>query len=279
MTSPMVTSEWLAEHLDDPNIRIIEVASKKAEGDPYPDGHIPGAIRWFWKDLCWHDTDREFVTPEKLAERLGASGVGPEHDLVLYGDPVQYGNYAFWALVMAGRKKIKLLDGSRKKWLAEGRPMTKEVPAFEAVAYAPEPADLSMRVGRDDVRAHLGDAKRFLLDLRSPEEYSGERVMEYGQFDHGAERGGRIPGAAHLFFKELLNEDDTYKSPDELKRILAGAGAEPEKYDDMVVYCRLSHRASLAWTALAYILGYDNVKIYDGSWTEWGSIVGFPVEK
>jgi thiosulfate/3-mercaptopyruvate sulfurtransferase len=198
---------------------------------------------------------------------------------VLYGDPVQYGNYAFWALTMAGRKNIKLLDGSRKKWLAEGRPMTKEVPSFDAVAYAPEPADESMRVGRDDVRAHLGDAKRFLLDLRSPEEYSGERVMEHGQFDHGAERGGRIPGAAHLYFKELLNEDDTYKSPDELKRIFAGVGAEPKKYDDMVVYCRLSHRASLAWTALAFILGYDNIKIYDGSWTEWGSIVGFPVEK
>ena len=279
MTSPMITSAWLAEHLDDPNIRIVEIASKKDEGDPYPAGHIPGAIRWFWKDLCWHDTDREFVTPAKLAERLGASGVGPSHTLVLYGDPVQYGNYAFWALTMAGCKDVKLLDGSRKKWLAEGRPMTTDVPEFDPVVYAPGPPDQTMRVGRDDVRAHLGNPRRFLLDVRSPEEYSGERVMEYGQFDHGAERGGRIPGAKHLFFKELLNEDDTYKSPDELSRIFAGVGVEPEKYGDLVVYCRLSHRASLAWTALAFILGYDNVKIYDGSWTEWGSIVGFPVEK
>jgi thiosulfate/3-mercaptopyruvate sulfurtransferase len=280
MTSPMVSTEWLAEHLDDPDIRVVEISSKKDKNeDPYWQGHIPGAIRWFWKDLCWHETDREFVTPEALAERLGACGVGSDHTLVLYGDPVQYGNYAFWALTMAGRENMKLLDGSRKKWLAESRPMTTEVPNLQPVDCPPGRANMSMRVGRDDVRAKLGDPRRFLLDLRSPEEYSGERVMENGKFDHGAERGGRIPGAVHLFFKELLNDDDTYKSPDELKRIFSAVGAEPEKYDDLVVYCRLSHRASLAWTALAYMLGHDNVKIYDGSWTEWGSIVGFPVER
>ena len=136
-----------------------------------------------------------------------------------------------------------------------------------------------MRLGRENVRENLGKEGRFLLDVRSPEEYSGERVMELGKFDHGAERGGRIPGAKHLFFKELLNDDDTFKSPEELTAALNGVGADPEKVDEIVAYCRLSHRATLAWTAMTYILGWEDVKIYDGSWTEWGSIVGFPVER
>ncbi len=278
MTSPMVDTAWLAEHLDDPDVRIIEVESDP-DGKAYDEGHIPGAIRWFWKDLCWHDTDRQFVTPDELAKRLGAAGIGDRTTLVLYGDPVQYGNYAFWALKMAGHPDLRLLDGARRKWLADGREFTTDVPAYGPVGYAPGTPDQSMRLGREAVRERLGAPRRFLLDVRTPEEYSGERVMEYGKFDHGAERGGRIPGARHLFFKELLNDDDTYKSADELSAKLNEAGADPDNVDEIVVYCRLSHRATLAWTAMALILGWENVKIYDGSWTEWGSIVGFPVEK
>ena len=278
MTSPMVDTAWLAEHLDDPGVRIIEVESDP-EGKAYDEGQIPGAIRWFWKDLCWHDTDRQFVTPDELAKRLGAAGIGDKTTLVLYGDPVQYGNYAFWALKMAGHPDLRLLDGARKKWLADGREFTTDVPAYEPVGYTPGTPDRSMRLGREAVRERLGDPERFLLDVRTPEEYSGERVMEYGKFDHGAERGGRIPGAKHLFFKELLNDDDTYKSADELSAKLKEAGADPDNVDEIVVYCRLSHRATLAWTAMALILGWESIKIYDGSWTEWGSIVGFPVER
>lgn len=278
MTSPMVDTAWLAEHLDDPGVRIIEVESDP-EGTAYDEGHIPGAIRWFWKDLCWHDTDRQFVTPDELAKRLGAAGIGDETTLVLYGDPVQYGNYAFWALKMAGHPDLRLLDGARKKWLADGHELTTDVPACEPVGYTPGTPDQSMRLGREAVLERLGDPGRFLLDVRTPEEYSGERVMEYGKFDHGAERGGRIPGARHLFFKELLNDDDTYKSAGELSAKFKEAGADPGNADEIVVYCRLSHRATLAWTAMALILGWENVKIYDGSWTEWGSIVGFPVER
>jgi thiosulfate/3-mercaptopyruvate sulfurtransferase len=136
-----------------------------------------------------------------------------------------------------------------------------------------------MRLGRDEVRAGLGKPGRLLLDVRSPEEYSGERVMEYPKFDHGAERAGRIPGAVHLYYKNLLNDDDSYKSPTELRAIFDRIGATPEKAGEIVCYCRLSHRATLTWVAMKHILGYENVKIYDGSWTEWGSIVGFPVEK
>ncbi len=279
MTSPIVSADWLADRLLDPTIKVIEVSAKKGEEAAYAESHIPGAINFFWKDLCWHDTDRQFVSPEELAKRLGAVGISEKDRVVLYGEPVQYGTYAYWALTMAGHPELYLLDGSRVKWINDGKPLTDQVPEVEAVDYAPQPADESMRLGRENVREHLGEAGRFLLDVRSPEEYSGERVMEYGQFDHGAERGGRIPGAKHLFFKELLNEDDTFKSADEIKERLGSVGCEPDKFDEVVCYCRLSHRATFAWTAMTYILGHENVVIYDGSWTEWGSIVGFPVER
>jgi thiosulfate/3-mercaptopyruvate sulfurtransferase len=181
--------------------------------------------------------------------------------------------------MMAGHEDLRVLDGARTKWLAEDRPMTTEVVEFPAVDYVPRPGSNRMRVGRENVREHLGDPHRFLLDVRSPEEYSGERVMEHGKFDHGAERGGRIPGAAHLYFKALLNADDSFKSPDKLRETLSAVGADPQRVEEIVCYCRLSHRASLAWMAMTYVLDYPDVKIYDGSWTEWGSIVGYPVEK
>ncbi len=278
MESPIVTTDWMESRILEPSVKVIEVSAEPTD-DRYREGHIPGAIWYFWKNLCWHDTDRQFVTPEKLAERLGTVGISEEDTLVLCGDPVQYGTYAFWALTMAGHPDIRIIDGAKVKWLAEGRPVTSGSKEEEAVDYEVQSKNEWMRLGRENVRENLGKEGRFLLDVRSPEEYSGERVMELGKFDHGAERGGRIPGAKHLFFKELLNDDDTFKSPEELTAALNGVGADPEKVDEIVAYCRLSHRATLAWTAMTFILGWEDVKIYDGSWTEWGSIVGFPVER
>jgi thiosulfate/3-mercaptopyruvate sulfurtransferase len=278
MSNAIVSTDWLAGHLDDPQVRVLEVWSE-IEDTTFRRGHIPGALRWFWKNLCWHATDREFVTPDALAARLGPQGISADTTLVLYGDPVQYGTYAFWSLTMAGHADLRLLDGGRTKWIAENHPVTTEVAEFAAVDYIPQPGNTKMRVGRENVRAHLGDPHRLLLDVRSPEEYSGERVMEYGKFDHGAERGGRIPGAVHLYFRELLNADDSFKSPEQLREILNGVGANPQQAEEIVCYCRLSHRATLAWTTMTHVLGYSGVKIYDGSWTEWGSIVGYPVEK
>ena len=275
--SPLVSAEWLNSHLDDPEVRIIEVSSAKSD-EVYAAGHIPGAQWWYWKDLCWHETDREFVTPIELAKRLGQRGISSDSTLIIYGDPVQFGTYPFWALTMAGHADIRLLDGSRKKWLAENRPMTTDVPTSEPVSYEPGNGDSSMRIGRDNVLDNLDNADRLLLDLRSPEEYSGERVMQYGEFDHGAERNGRIPGARHLYYAELLNDDDTFKSKQELESIFAEAGLKNDANQEIACYCRLSHRASLAWFCLTYLLGTQNVFVYDGSWTEWGSIVGFPVE-
>jgi thiosulfate/3-mercaptopyruvate sulfurtransferase len=279
VSSPLVSTAWLEEHLADPDLRILEICNVR-DDKTYHEGHIPGAQWLFWKSACWHESDREFVTPAAMAKLFGGLGIGPQSTVVLYGDPVQYGSYAFWAFTMAGHAKLRLLDGGRKKWIAEGRPLSRTVPRFAAVDYSAPAANAAMRVGRDNVRDHLREPQRLLLDVRSPEEYSGKRVSEYSfAVDHGAERTGRIPGAKHLYFRELLNDDDSFKSPDELRHMLAAAGVAPEKFDDVVCYCRLSHRATIAWIALSQILGHGNVKIYDGSWTEWGSIVGFPIEK
>jgi thiosulfate/3-mercaptopyruvate sulfurtransferase len=278
-SSPLVTTAWLEEHLADPDMRIVEVCSI-IDNKTYHEGHIPGAMWVYWKSACWQDNDREFVTPAEMARLFGRMGIGPNTTVVLYGDPVQYGSYAFWAFTMAGHKNLKLLDGGRRKWVLENRPMSRNVPRFAPVHYRTPATDASMRVGRRNVRDHLDQPNRLLIDLRSPEEYVGKRVSEYSfAVDHGAERTGRIPGAVHLFFKELLNEDDSFKSSDELRRVLAAAGVAPEKHDDVVCYCRLSHRATIGWIAMTHILGHTNIKIYDGSWTEWGSIVGYPIEK
>lgn len=275
--SPLVSTAWLSEHLLDPSIRVIEVS--REEVDPaYDKGHIPGAVWWQWKAALWHESDREFPAPEEMAARLGRIGVSPETTVVIYGDPVQYGTYAFWVLTMCGHRRLKLLDGGRKGWLKEGRPTTREVLGLPPVDYSAGQGDSSSRIGRDEILEGLSRAGRFLLDVRTPAEYKGERVRGQDP-DHGAERAGRIPGAAHLFFRHLLNENDTFKPAEELTSILKEVGASPENVKEIVTYCRLSHRASLAWFVMRFLLGWPNVRVYDGSWTEWGSIVGVPVEK
>ena len=175
MASPLVSTAWLEQHLADPDLRIIEICNIR-DDKAYREGHVPGALWFYWKAACWHETDRDFITPAAMAKLFGSLGIGPNTTLVLYGDPVQFGSYAYWAYTMAGHKNLKLLDGGRRKWLMEKRPLTREVPQFSAVDYPPPSGSAPMRVGRDDVRAHLREPQRLLIDLRSPEEYSGERV-------------------------------------------------------------------------------------------------------
>lgn len=276
--STLVDCRWLSDRLDDPQVQVIEVSSD-AEGRAYHRVHIPGAAFWFWKDALWHATDREFATPREMAHSLRAMGVTTDTTMVLYGDPVQYGTYALWVLTMAGHRDVRLLDGSRTRWAAEGLPLTTDVPKLESAQYPAASSDTSSRLGRDDLRASLGEPGQILLDVRSLEEYRGERVSPPGGFDHGAERTGRIPGAVHLFYRDLLDEDDTFLPAAQLRTKFADVGVVPGSDNDVVAYCRLSHRATLAWFAMTHLLGIEDVKIYDGSWTEWGSIVGFPVER
>lgn len=287
--SPIVSPEQLAAELANPNLHVIEVLWSAPE-DGWTPGVIPGSKAVHWKGLAWHETDRTFATAEEFSERLFELGAGEGSTIVLVGEPRQFASYVVWAMAMRGIRSIGYLDGGREAWTAAGLPTADEMPREVLNATVPlavpavsadefEQTEKAVAIGRDEVRALLGDEKTVILDLRTPEEYVGERVLGYedGDVDHGAERKGHIPGAKHLYFKDLLDENGRYKSADELRGLLEERGAL--EADQIVAYCRLSHRASLGWLALTEILGLDNVRVYDGSWTEWGSIVGFPIEK
>jgi len=277
-TKKLVSGSWLLDRLYDPDVTVLEVSSDQ-EGKAYENGHIPGAIFCFWKDLLWHETDREFATSSELSNRLGELGISTDSTIVLCGDPVQYGTYALWVMTMAGVKDVRILDGSRLRWIKDNHPLTSEVPTLKPIKNKTPKPNSESRIGRVEVLNKLNSSNNIFLDVRSPEEYRGERVSPPGGFDHGAERKGRIPGAVHLFFRDLLSEDDTFISEEDLKKKFAKVGITGDGEKEIVSYCRLSHRATLAWFAINEILGIDKVKIYDGSWTEWGSIVGFPVEQ
>ncbi|MHB8470720.1 MAG: sulfurtransferase [Gaiellaceae bacterium] len=274
--TPLVAAEELASRLGEPGLAVLEIAFDP-DDSAFLAAHVPGSRRLHWKPLLWHDTDRRFPEPETLARRLHALGVGGGDELVLVGDPIQFATYAYWVLHMLGRE-ARVLDGGRVRWLAAGFPVESgEPPAPVPAEHPPGRADLSTAIGRDEVRAALG-GEALILDFRSPEEYRGERVAPVtAPFDHGAERRGRIPGARHLYFERLLAEDGTFRAAHELRAAfrdvgLAGGG-------DVIAYCRLGHRASLGWFVLTRLLGHERVRVYDGSWTEWGSIVGVPIER
>lgn len=276
MTDQLVSTEWLHDNLADPSIRILEVGS--GDERDYLLGHAPGAVWAFWKDLCWDEVVRQFATPAQMATRLGELGIADEHTLVLMSDQPQYATYAFWSMTMAGVTNLRILDGSRHAWVTEGRPLEVSVPTPPPVHRTIGVGDSSSRADRDDVLQGLGAPGRIIVDARSPEEYRGERVMPLPNFDHGAQRTGRIPGAVHIYYAKLLNRDMTFRSPDQIASILEKKGIDLDGATEIVAYCRLSHRATFIWFALTQILGRPRVRIYDGSWTEWGSMVDMPIE-
>jgi thiosulfate/3-mercaptopyruvate sulfurtransferase len=278
-SSALVDPAWLSEHLDDPNVVVIEIAGLGQEQmQAYKSGHIAGALGWDWKSMLWDSHSRDFPAPEDFARRLGAAGIGNDTTVVFHGEPVQFGIYAWWAFTYCGHSHVKVLDGARHRWQSEGRPFTADLPpSRNAVTYSPAARREEMRMGRDEVLAALGRSGQVILDGRSGEEYRGERVGAPGNPDTGALRYGRIPGAKHLMFEELLNADKSFKPRDAMRAVVeargAGAGA------DIITYCRMSHRATVLYFALTELLGYGKVRVYDGSWTEWGNLVGVPVER
>lgn len=271
----LVTADWLAGHADDPNLRLVEI---NWEGTvAYDEGHLPGALGWNWKDALWDPLERQFPDAATFASRLGAAGIGPDTTVILYGVPVQFGTYAWWVFRYCGHRDVRMLDGGKTRWLAEGRPLTTDIPAPAPARYTADTPAPAMRAGREDVMAAISDPAVVILDHRSPEEYRGERVGVPGKPDVGAERAGRIPGAIHLPFDALINEDETFRSKEELEALILPH--LPHRDSPVISYCRLAHRATLASFAMTEILGLPNIRVYDGSWTEWGSLVGAPIER
>jgi thiosulfate/3-mercaptopyruvate sulfurtransferase len=277
--SALVTPAWLQKHRNDPTVRLIEIAGmNQDEMQAYRAGHVPGAVCWKWKEMLWDPLRRDFPAPEDFARRCGAAGIGNDTTVVFYGEGVQFGFYAWWTFRYCGHKRVKMLDGARYRWAAEGRPLTTdEPPAAAPVTYSPVKRVERMRVLREKMFKVVDGKTALLLDGRSPEEYRGERVGGPEGPDVGALRYGRIPGAKHLYFEELLDGNKALKPVAELQQLVAARGATPER--DIVAYCRMSHRATVLYFALTELLGYKRVKVYDGSWTEWGNLVGVPVER
>jgi thiosulfate/3-mercaptopyruvate sulfurtransferase len=277
--SALVDPAWLHRRRNDPKVRLIEIAGlNQDEMQAYRAGHVPGAVCWKWKEMLWDSHRRDFPDPGEFARRCGAAGIGNDTTVVFYGEGVQFGVYAWWTFRYCGHRKVKVLDGARYRWIGEGRPLTTDEPPSAAPAvYTPVKRVERMRILRDRLLARLGKNGMLILDGRSPEEYRGERVGAPGSPDVGAMRYGRIPGAKHLYFEELLGANKAFRPAPELEKLVAARGAAPD--GDIVAYCRLSHRATVLYFALTELLGYRKVKVYDGSWTEWGNLVNAPVER
>jgi len=272
----LVTTEWLAEHADDPGLVIVE-----SDEDVllYDTGHIPGAVKVDWHTDLQDPVARDYLDGEGFARLLSEKGIGRDDTVVFYGDNFNWwAAYALWVFSLFGHPDVRLLDGGRTKWIAEGRPVTTEVPSRPSTDYpVVERSDAAIRAFRDDVLAHLR-AGAPLVDVRSPEEYAGTKLHmpEYPQ--EGALRGGHIPGAASVPWKRAANEDGTFKDTDELRAIYEKEqGLSPD--GDVIAYCRIGERSSHTWFVLTHLLGFGHVRNYDGSWTEWGNLVRAPIER
>jgi len=271
----LVETAWVAEHLNDANIRIIE-----SDEDPllYAIGHIPGAAQVDWFSTLQHPLRRDFLTKEQFEEVASKLGITNDTTVVFYGDKSNwFACYALWLFQYYGHQNVKIMNGGRAKWEQEKRPLVKEVPSFTATTYKAKEADKSIRAFRDDVFKSL-EAKKPLVDVRSPKEYSGELTHMPNYPQEGATRGGHIPGAVSIPWAQAVNEtDSTFKTAEELKALYEGKNIKSD--GEIIAYCRIGERSSLTWFVLKYLLGYPTVKNYDGSWTEWGNLVDAPIEK
>jgi thiosulfate/3-mercaptopyruvate sulfurtransferase len=271
----LVETGWVAEHLNDPQVRLVE---SDEDALLYQTGHIPGAIKVDWFTTLQNPLNRDFLSREDFEDLCSRSGIRPETTVVFYGDKSNwFACYALWLFEYYGHEQVKIMNGGRTKWEKEGRPMTREVPSYAKTEYKAKPRNDSIRAFRDDVFAQLKDGFP-MVDVRSPKEYSGELIHMPNYPQEGATRGGHIPGAVNIPWSKAVNENDsTFKSAEELRELYEANGIKPD--EEVIAYCRIGERSSLTWFVLKYLLGYPEVKNYDGSWTEWGNLVGAPIEK
>ena len=271
----LVETHWVAGCLSDPNIRLVE-----ADEDVllYEVGHLPNAVKLDWHVDVQDKVNRDFLGKQEFEQLMSRWGISNDTTIILYGDKSNwYACYSYWLFTMYGHKNMKIMNGGRTKWEAEGRQLTKKVPQFAPTTYHAQPADESIRAFRDEVHEGLKNPERRLIDVRSPQEYTGELIHMVNYPQEGAQRGGHIPTAKSIPWATAANTDGTFKSAEELRQIYGGKDITPDK--DVIAYCRIGERSAHTWFVLTRLLGYPRVRNYDGSWTEWGNLVRAPIEK
>jgi thiosulfate/3-mercaptopyruvate sulfurtransferase len=270
----LVSPEWAQQHLNDPNVRFVEVDVDTAA---YEQSHLPGAVGWNWTSQLADGIRRDIASPEDLSKLLSAAGIGPDTHIVLYGDNNNwFAAWAYWQLRLHGITNVSILNGGRRYWLDNGLPVTTDVPSYAASNFQVSGPDYALRAFRDDILPRLGDPGFTLVDVRSPAEYNGEVIAPPGMTET-AQRAGHIPGAQSIPWAQTVKEDGTFKDAPDLRALYEAKGVTPDK--DVIAYCRIGERSSHSWFVLHELLGYPNVRNYDGSWTEWGSMVNVPIEK
>jgi thiosulfate/3-mercaptopyruvate sulfurtransferase len=271
----LVTTEWLAEHLGDENLVVAEVDESP---ELYDEGHVPGAVKLHWRDDLQDPVERDIVDRAAFERLLGGLGIRTDTAVIVYGDKNNwFAAFAYWYLKLYGHEDVRILDGGRQKWIDEGREVTTNVPSPASASYSASERDESLRAYRDEVLAGLGAAERALVDVRSPGEYAGDLIAPPGYEQEGAQRAGHIPSAASIPWASAVADDGTFKPADELRELYGAKGVTPEK--EVTAYCRIGERSAHTWFVLRELLGYENVRNYDGSWTEWGNLVDVPIER
>ena len=271
----LVSTTWVAGRAGDESVVVAEVDENTSL---YDEGHIPGAVKLHWQDDLQDPLERDIVTKDAFEQLLGSKGIGNAATVVVYGDKNNwFAAYAYWYLKVYGHADVRILDGGRQKWIDEGHPLTTDVPSPAPRSYTAQERDESIRAYRDDVLANLHAAGKALVDVRSPQEYVGDLVAPPGYGNEGAARGGHIPGAKSVPWAQAVKDDGTFKSADDLAALYGSKGVTPDQ--EVTAYCRIGERSAHTWFVLHELLGYRNVRNYDGSWTEWGNLVDVPIER
>jgi thiosulfate/3-mercaptopyruvate sulfurtransferase len=271
----LVTSEWASEQSNDANVVVAEVDENPAL---YDEGHIAGAVRLHWRDDLQDPVERDLIQRAEFEKLMGSLGISNDTTVVLYGDRNNwFAAYAYWYLKIYGHDDVRILDGGRQKWIDEDRELTTDAPSPSEAKYTAKERDPAIRTFRDDVLSGLDDSGRALVDVRSPQEYSGDLIAPPGYEQEGAQRGGHIPSAQSIPWASAVRDDGTFKSADELKQLYGDKGVTPDK--KVTAYCRIGERSAHTWFVLRELLGYEDVENYDGSWTEWGNLVDVPIRK